>query len=476
MTRASMLQDRYGLPLSTGSALAAERYVEGVDRLLSAAVDADVCLEQAIEADEGFALAHAALALRLQAQGKTPEATRHAERARALEGGVTQRERQHAEVIATAVRGEAPHALELAREHLRDFPRDALVLQQAGSLIAGSGRLERREERRALHAGLAGAYGDDWWFLGAHGFACHEVDRFEESRRYSERSLALRPGNANASHNLAHVFYETSDEAGGTHFLGGWLGGYDRRGPYHCHLSWHLALFELSSGHCRRALERYERDISPAVAQARTTLEDAASLLWRFQIYGCAAAPLPWEPVRALASRATARPGNAFADAHAALAFAAAGDSAALARLVDGLRTLAAKGHLLAGEVVLPLVEGIAAFAERDYGEAIRLIEPLCDQVMRLGGSHAQQEVFADTLLEAYLRAGRFEPAETLLRVRLKRRSSARELFWLGRAETGAGRADAAQLSLAEATRRWRDADADSPELATLAALLQPRT
>jgi pentatricopeptide repeat protein len=60
-------------------------------------------------------------------------------------------------------------------------------------------------------------------------------------------------------------------------------------------------------------------------------------------------------------------------------------------------------------------------------------------EVIRIGGSNAQREVFEDTLLQAYLRAGRFESAETLLRKRLGRRHSARDFFWLGQARTALG-------------------------------------
>ena len=103
---------------------------------------------------------------------------------------------------------------------------------------------------------------------------------------------------------LAHVFYETSDHAGGAEFLGSWLKTYDSSGPFRCHLSWHLALFELNAGHEQRVLELYEQAISPAAAEQRTTLEDSASLLWRYQIYGCEPRPLPWAEVCEYAARA----------------------------------------------------------------------------------------------------------------------------------------------------------------------------
>ena len=79
------------------------------------------------------------------------------------------------------------------------------------------------------------------------------------------------------------------------------------------------------------------------------------------------------------------------------------------------------------GEGSLP---GRAAIVE----EAIRWLEPLDGQLVRVGGSHAQWEVFEDTLLQAYLRAGQLERAEALLRRRLARRSSARDVVWLEQA------------------------------------------
>ena len=84
---------------------------------------------------------------------------------------------------------------------------------------------------------------------------------------------------------------------------------------------------------------------------------------------------------------------------------------------------------------MLPLVEGVAAFARAEYETAWRTLEPLSGEIVRTGGTNAQREVFEDTLVEAYLRAGQFGKAESLLRRRLNRRSSARDLVWLQRAQ-----------------------------------------
>jgi hypothetical protein len=57
-----MLKDRYDNLLATGSEAARDAYVDGVDRLLAADISTEQAFQRAIEADDGFALGHAALA------------------------------------------------------------------------------------------------------------------------------------------------------------------------------------------------------------------------------------------------------------------------------------------------------------------------------------------------------------------------------------------------------------------------------
>jgi tetratricopeptide (TPR) repeat protein len=437
MPSTAHFRDRYGLPLSTASARAAERYTEGIDRTLAGNAGADQCLEDAVATDEGFALAQAALARSEQFRGLIPQARARAANARELVAGATPRERGHVEAIAVAIeQGGGPQALAAVKEHIGQFPRDAFVLSQASGvygLIGFSGRRDRNDEQFALLDSVAPAYGEeDWWFLSAYGFAHNELFRFDEARRLVEKSLRLYDRNAHAAHALGHVFYETGDAGSGVAFLDPWIDAYDRTAQLFGHLSWHLALFELAAGNIDRVSELFEQNIGPRASKLAPlgVLADSASLLWRCDLYG-SGAPCTWDEVRDLAARAFPRTGVTFADVHAGLAYAASGDQESLDRLIAELRGRAAEGKLPAGEGVIDLIEGIAAFARTDYEAAVRLLEPVAGQVIRIGGSHAQREVFEDTLLVAYLRTSRNTQAETLLRERLDRRPSARDARWL---------------------------------------------
>src|SRR5262245_20360110 len=349
-----MIEDRYGLSVSTASTAALEAYVDGVDRLLSANAGAEDSFDRAIAMDGDFALAHAGRARCLQLRASMAEARSAAACASALVEPLTRRERGHVEALALTVEGESARALAAIRAHLVEFPRDAMVLSPATGvygLIGFSGRQDRNEELAGLLDGLAHFYGDDWWFLGAHGFALTEARGWAAGAPLVERSLRLSPRNAHAAHAHAHVLYERGGEAEGAPFVEEWMAGYPRSAQLHCHLSWHLALFELALGHPERAWQRYAEHIRPGAAQspAMPTLADAASLLWRLELAGECRRAANWQDVAGHAERAFPQIGLGFADAHAALAAAAAGDGSALDRRITALRHADAEGRLLSG-------------------------------------------------------------------------------------------------------------------------------
>jgi tetratricopeptide (TPR) repeat protein len=429
------INDRYGLPVTTSSSVAVERFQDGMDRLLSYGAGAEQAFADAVHADDKLAMAHAGVALVALVQGDAAAARGAAARARETAAGATRRERQHVEALSALVAGETARGLALVDEHVTEFPRDALLVNQASSAIGFAGRSDREEHRMRFLERLAPAYGDDWWFQSALAFTYHEVDRYEESRRLSERSLERYPGNANASHNLAHIYFETLDTDAGAAFLDEWLAGYDRRASFHCHLAWHMAMFELHRGRYARALEIFQRDILGAV-NPRLAMIDGAALLWRFRLDGQPTQPQAWRSLADLAERVS-RPGFVFGEIHAALAYAACGDQTALTKLIDGLRALDGKGHPIAGTVALPMVQGVAAFVAGDHAAALAHLEPVEHQMHRVGGSHAQWELFEETMVGSYLTLQRYDAALRLIRRRLQRRASPRDLRWLERAEAG---------------------------------------
>ena len=223
------LADRYGLPLSTASSVAADAYVKAADQLLAAGADLLAGFDAALDLDGGFALAEIGRARCLVTYGQGAQAKASAARARDLAAGATRRERGHVEALALAVEGRGAEALAAIKVHLAEFPRDAMVLQPATGifgLIGFSGRLYREAEILALLDDLAPGFGDDWWFMSIHAFAECEAGRLSAAERRVGRALEAAPHKANAAHVRAHVHYELGEAARGAAFLREWLPGY----------------------------------------------------------------------------------------------------------------------------------------------------------------------------------------------------------------------------------------------------------
>ena len=137
------MNDRFGLPMGTNSPQAADHYSEGLDMILSQQYGAEEEFQEAVEADEGFALAHAAKAYVQMIRVAVPEARESASRASALTSGASRRIRQHVETIELFTQGKNQESYTLLRQHIGDFPGDALQAFPNGLLYC-LGRIHRK--------------------------------------------------------------------------------------------------------------------------------------------------------------------------------------------------------------------------------------------------------------------------------------------------------------------------------------------
>ena len=149
-------------------------------------------------------------------------------------------------------------------------------------------------------------------------------------------------------------------------------------------------------------------------------------LLWRLEQAGIDVGDR-WQE---LAARSEAHVDDhllTFGDVHYLLALAAAGradDGAALRRKPVALCG-AADGEseaAVAGDPGLALARAILARQRGDHAAASRELAAVRDNIWRIGGSHAQRDLFEEMLIDSALRAGEFGEAQKLLDERLIRR------------------------------------------------------
>jgi tetratricopeptide (TPR) repeat protein len=432
----SVHEDRYGLPLSTDSPEAANAYRDGIDLMLSAWPGAAEAFDRALAADAEFALAHVARARvhSFYQQGEAARKEAAAARELVARRG-TERERGHVETLALAVEGNLPAALSSALRHLESFPRDAVVMSLplgAFGLFAFSGMADHDRARQELCERHAPDYGEDWWFLSNYGWAMTENGEVAKGRAMTERAFDMRRANAYAAHALLHAMFEGGSVADADALVTQWIGGYDRSGILYGHIYWHQALGALEVGDASKALSIYEKILQPSVTVAPplNAMSDCASLLWRLLAYGHAVPANLWADAEAYAKAQFPKSSLPFVEMHMALLAAATYNQAALEERLRVIEQRLGDGKLAAGPVVPQICRAMNAFAGEDFRTCVTLLEPVLDDVVRIGGSHAQREIIEDTFIVALIRSGELPRAQTLLDHRLHRRPSPRDARW----------------------------------------------
>ena len=418
-----MVQDRYGYPL-TAAREAAAAYDRGLGELLRLRDGALAGFAASIAIEPNFALGHAALALLghemcapVDVRARVRDALRHA-------AGADERERSHVHAVAAHVRGDSGPLV----EHLRSWPRDALLLSTAVPTIAFAGVTEVPGEAWALVESAIPAYGADWWFTGLLAFVRQEQGRFDEAMELSCRSLAEEPAAGHSAHARAHAHYETGDHEGGLAWMDGWVTGAGSGTESLSHFCWHAALHELSLNDLEAVRRRYEAQLRPDLGLGCRALVDTGSLLFRWALTpGTADVPSMSLVADVVGREQLERPATPFLALHAGVVLLALDDRAGLRRLAAWA---ARHEQATQREVVAPLVRGLELMAAGRCSAAADALGRLAALLPRLGGSDAQREVVEEARIAALLRAGRYDEARLVLDARLDRRRSPRDEQW----------------------------------------------
>ena len=424
-----MHTDAYGLPVTTSSPEALTAYDRAVDAALGWKANALDLFRDAVARDPDLAVAHAGAAacLFLEERFLETRAASDAARAAVAAAGVSRREQSYVDAVTLWTAGKVPEAERAMREHVLHWPRDLAIVQRLYFVFFWQGKFPELLEATS---DLVRHHPTSSYMMGMHAFALEEAGRCAEAVQLAAAALARKPDDAWSIHALAHALYESGDFDAGVAALPAAIAPCRNLNWFVNHLWWHFALMHLSRGDYARvselSRERFEREPSPIAGN----LHDSISLLWRFELAGRPVGDR-WQPFAEIARERVTRTGLPFHAAHVAMALLGGRDWAMAEQQRALLRERAGKDRTgLMGDVLVPLVDGLHAFAAGDYARAIASIEPLRPRIVELGGSRAQRDVFHDTLLEACFRAGDGDRAERYLVARVARRA---DHFWLNR-------------------------------------------
>jgi tetratricopeptide (TPR) repeat protein len=348
------------------------------------------------------------------AEKSTPYAQR-AEQA----GGLNRRERGLLALLKAWQQHDHRQVLTLGERLCGEYPQDLPLLKitQYHAFNAGNAALMLK---LALAAESVNAHRAPVHSMIAFGY--EQLHDIESAEAAAYRALAIDPDEPWAHHALAHVHLSRGTINEGLSILTRSSPSWDGLNSFmFTHNWWHVALFEITNGEVDAALRIYDErcwGVQPEYSQDQI---GAVSLLARLEIAGMDVGDRWQQLLPFLESRRddiiqpflTLQYLYGLARAESKLA----DDLLALIRS-QAVSAVVTQDQALWREVGIPAAEALVAHARGDYDCAAARLSSVRAGLWRVGGSHAQRDLFEQILLDARLRSGQWELARKTLEQR----------------------------------------------------------
>jgi tetratricopeptide (TPR) repeat protein len=426
--------DSRGLALTASLPSTPAMFDEAVNAYLGMRKDTLLRAAALTESDSACVLAHCFNGY-LQMHACQSEGARRAQQSldRAKEiarrSRVMPREEFHIAALESWWKGDLIGAVNSWETILAEFPLDLLALRLAQFMTSYLGRSTaiRDSVAQVLPAwdpGLPG-YG---FVLGCYAYGLEEAGEYDEAERFGRHAVELNPKDLWAAHAVTHVMEMTGRVREGMDWIETSRHNWQECGTFVNHLWWHCGLLHLAAEEYGLALDLYDRKVSAKESDEYLDIANACALLWRIEQAGVDAG-LRWEE---LAERARHHCGEhcfVFVDLHYAIAIAAGAKTAtSVEDLVNSFARYASDPHRpctesqVMREVGLPVAKAAIAHRNGEYDRAADLLLPVKDIIHRVGGSHAQRDIFHQMLSDAAIRANRLALARALLTEQIEKR------------------------------------------------------
>ena len=327
------------------------------------------------------------------------------------------------DALGLAIAGRWRAAADLLDQALNQTPNSALLvkLSHATRFILGDARGMRRSIENVLdhydnkhpHAG---------YVYGCYAFALEETGDYQAAESWGRRGLDINPDDAWGLHAVAHVYEMQVDPDGGYRWVMENRPAWENSNNFRVHVWWHVALFLLEQGDMDQVLALYDQEIRADKTDDYRDIANGASMLMRLELEGIDVGER-WEELADLAEARIDDACLAFADLHYMMSLTGAKRWEAAARMVARFKDTA-DHHLgdlgvITRKSAAPVAEGLLAYATGDAEAAVRAMAPSDDQLYRIGGSHAQRDVFRRVAIDAAIAAGSLDIARKILKERM---------------------------------------------------------
>jgi hypothetical protein len=432
-----MIKDRYGAAHTTTDRIAVSWFEKAV-AAVGAHRPVGEAVQNALRLDSGFVSAHALLGFanvilaRAETRALATNFTVAANRCLRERDGGTASEQAIVHALNFAATGHLRAAADVLERHLKDYPTNFLAVKLAHSLRFMSGQPSEMLAltRRILPHWTSGeaAYG---FTLGCHAFGLEEMGYFSEAEAHGRKAYGYEPSDAWGLHAVSHVMEMSNRTNEGIAWLEASRPDWSNCNNFAFHIGWHLALFHLERGDVPAVLSVYDRDVRATHTDDFRDMANAASLLWRLEQEGIDVGER-WNDLHDIASKRRQDTTYVFGSLHYLLVLVARGDKRGAEDLVSALRERAIAGDGDQSDIAARIGLPLAAVITGEDGASSRLAGTAA-KLQEIGGSHAQRDVFLQTLLLSASRSGDVDNVIALSRIRHYLRSSDRFIRMIDR-------------------------------------------
>ena len=432
------MNDYRGVLTTVSDRDALDKFEQALAQLQSYHGDPVETVDEAIEQDPNFVMAHCLRAHcgSAMADGEFSEHLRESlAAAEKLSGIANERELKHIAALQSWLAGEFKKSVDVLESILIDHPRDVLALQIAhlSDFYLGDAHNLRDRVARVLPR-----YDEDTpgygYALGMYAFGLEECNEYSRAEQVGHQALEINRKDVWALHAVAHVLEMQGRQLEGIELYESRTDDWVPDNGFAVHNWWHLALYYLDLQDYDKVFQIYDDMISGGSVALENL--DASALLWRLYLLGVDVGDR-WSALADKWSESIPHAGYyCFNDCHAMMAFVADGRNQQAETMLGKLEASAHGDNYSAWmtrSVGLPVARAVNAFAQERYAEAAESLASVRYTANLFGGSHAQRDLISQTLIESAIRSGQHKFARALLAERTAKKDTSPQT-WLNTA------------------------------------------
>lgn len=417
-----MFLDERGLELTTSSGEAAEQFNKAMGSFFDYKLPMGAYVKAALGADAEFPMGNVMKGYMMMMFGTTatlPSARKSLAAAEAAAEGATERERLHMAALSAWIEGDINGSNQQFERILAQNPLDLLalkILNFSYFWLGDKTNLRLTADRaEAIWGRDTPGYG---YVLGMQAFGLEENGEYEEAERVGRRAVEIHPADAWATHAVAHVMEMQGRHKEGIAWMDGLKGNWDEINNFGVHLWWHRSLYHLELEQYDKVLELYDNEVRKEQTDFYSDIQNAVALLWRLRLRDVDVGQR-WVELADKCEQRVEDDAFPYNESHYVMALAVEGRMEPARKLVAHRKQHAANSDTtrapLLREVYLPVCEAFLAYQEGKFAEAAQQMASIKDQIVRGGGSDAQRDLFAQTMISAAIKGECYDLARNWL-------------------------------------------------------------